>query len=63
MGALLGIRQPVHGINDTPLVLEVGIDITDRKRVEDEFRQGEERFKRLLTSPMTGNIGWGTMAA
>jgi PAS domain S-box-containing protein len=35
------------GLDDTPLVLEVGIDITDRKRVEDEFRQGEERFQTV----------------
>jgi PAS domain S-box-containing protein len=35
------------GLDVAPLILEVGIDITDRKKIENELRQGEERFKTV----------------
>lgn len=47
-GRTYGIYDQVFpGPNDTPLTLEVGLDITEQKRAQRELARSEARFRRL----------------
>ena len=41
-------NYPFCDMDGTPLVLVLGIDITKRKRMEDDLRESEERYRQLV---------------
>lgn len=42
------IQYPFSDIDNSPLVLSLGIDITERKRMEEILRQSEENYRLLV---------------
>ena len=42
------IHYPFSDIDNSPLVLTLGIDITERKRMEETLRQSEEKYRILV---------------
>jgi PAS domain S-box-containing protein len=51
---------PFTDTDSSPLIMEMGIDITEQKRAEKAVRQGEERYRSLTEA--TTQIVWTTAA-
>lgn len=45
---------PFTDVDGSPMILEVDVDITDRKKAEEELRKSEEKYRTLFHQSMEG---------
>jgi hypothetical protein len=50
------VKRPIRSDGGAVHVLGVSVDVTERKRIEDELRQSEERFR--LVASATNDVVW-----
>ena len=50
--------SPFLDVDGTELVLEIGLDVTDRRKAEDELRKSERELQRTLDATVDGIWTW-----